>query len=439
VIGLSKTDRHFKILLGCCLLCWWAYPLSPVGAQTDIEALTHEIESLKARISELEVLKERLLELEAALQKARTKRSIPTEDAPERQKEIELGGAVRFNYAYRDFQKNNRSKGGDLEFDLFRLNVDGGRQDFLFSAEYRWYRFMDVIHHGWIGYDFSDAWQAQLGVTQVPFGILPYASHNWWFGVPYYIGLEDDYDLGVKWLYEGDPWNFQFAFFKNGEWGDAGETERYSFDVVKTQGEENEETNTLNVRAAYTLDHSEGYSTEIGVSGLWGQLFNETTDSFGNRWAAAAHLNGTYDRWNLMLEVARYVYDPHNPAGVDDRTVMMGAFGTSFPVAAEGTLLVANVSYALPVNWNTVDSFTFYNDYSILKKDESGFDDTQINTLGVLISAPPVHTYIDLITGKNAPFLGVPEEISGISRGLGRGEPDAEWETRFNVNVGYYF
>jgi hypothetical protein len=117
----------------------------------------------------------------------------------------------------------------------------------------------------------------------------------------------------------------------------------------------------------------------------------------------------------------------------------MGAFGTAFPVASEGTLLVANLSYELPLEWGPIRSLTFYDDYSVLLKDEDGFDDTQINTLGILVTAPPIYTYIDLVMGKNAPFLGVPSDIEGIPRGLGPGEPDADWETRFNINVGYYF
>jgi hypothetical protein len=406
-----------------------------------MEAMKKEIESLKARISELEDLKQRLQELESELEAAKKTASFEEESASrgEDKKKIDLGGALRFNYVYRDFERNSQSKGGDLEFDIFRLNLDGEYRDILLSAEYRWYSFMNVIHHGWVGYNFSDAWHGQLGVTQVPFGILPFASHNWWFGVPYYVGLEDDYDMGAKFIYEKKPWNLQFAFFKNGEWGDSAKTERYSFDVVKALGEENEETNQLNARVAYTLNHGELGRTEIGLSGLWGRLYNDATDSSGSHWAGAAHLNGFYGPWNLMLEAARYEYDPKNPPGIDSRTVTMGAFGTAFPVASEGTLLVANLSYELPLDWGPIRSLTFYDDYSVLLKDEDGFDDTQINTLGILVTAPPIYTYIDLVMGKNAPFLGVPSDLEGIPRGLGPGEPDADWETRFNINVGYYF
>jgi len=413
-------------------------------AETDMEALKREIEELKVKIEELEPLKEKLTVLEKKLTEAqaRHQHELDAEAASrtaDAQNEVDLGGALRFTYVYRDFRKESENKGGDIEFDLFRLNVDGAYRDILVSAEYRWYSYMNVIHHGWIGYDFADTWQGQLGITEVPFGILPYASHNWWFGVPYYVGLEDDYDMGLKFIYEEQPWNLQLAFFKNGEWGDASKTDRYSFDVVKALGQENEETNQINARLAYTWDHPQLGSTELGLSGQWGQLYNDRTASMGDHWAAAIHLNGFYGPWNVMLECARYDFSPKDPPGTDDRTVVMGGFDTAFPVASDGTLLVANVSYDVPVSWGPINKLRFYNDYSILIKDQYDFHNTQINTLGCLISAPPLYTYVDIITGKNAPFLGVPTDIHGTPQGLGPGDPDADWETRFNINIGYYF
>jgi hypothetical protein len=38
----------------------------------------------------------------------------------------------------------------------------------------------------------------KLGVSQVPFVIPGFASHYWWFQIPYYLGLEDDYEMGLS-------------------------------------------------------------------------------------------------------------------------------------------------------------------------------------------------------------------------------------------------
>src|SRR5699024_10653721 len=112
--------------------------------------------------------------------------------------EIHVGGAVRFQYKYEDYSKPTKRQDRVFEMDTIRLNFDGSIGDVLLSAEYRHYDYMDVVHHAWVGYDFTDSLQGQVGVNQVPFGILPFNSHSFFFSSNYYVGLEDDNDFGVK-------------------------------------------------------------------------------------------------------------------------------------------------------------------------------------------------------------------------------------------------
>src|SRR6056297_211624 len=165
---------------------------------------------------------------------------------------IDIGGALRVNYTYKDWDEESKDKVGDFGLDTFRLNLDGEISDLIFSAEYRWYpeSDWDSIHHGWIGYNFTDNWQGQIGIHQVPFGIQPYASHNFWFSGAYYVGLEDDYDMGAKLLYTPGNWTITGAFYKNAELGSSGDADRYSVDVI-TDETGNEETNQGNLRIAY--------------------------------------------------------------------------------------------------------------------------------------------------------------------------------------------
>jgi hypothetical protein len=179
---------------------------------------------------------------------------------------IDIGGAVRLQWSYEDYNEGNRERGGDLDFDTFRLNLDGSIDDVLLSAEWRYYQYMQVIHHAWVGYRFDNDWQAELGITQVPFGNLPFNSHGFFFSSNYYLGLEDDYDAGLKFQRTTGNWDLRLAFFKNDELGGVDgfvndRAERYSFDVVAqgltaqgglqqpigaTNGERNERVN-LNV------------------------------------------------------------------------------------------------------------------------------------------------------------------------------------------------
>ena len=103
---------------------------------------------------------------------------------------FKLGGAVRTNLFYKDWSESKR-----MDLDTIRLNLEFEMQNLIGSAEYRYYYYQDLdcdthmIHHGWLGYRFAESDEIQFGVHQVPFGIIPYASHNWFFQLPYYVGL----------------------------------------------------------------------------------------------------------------------------------------------------------------------------------------------------------------------------------------------------------
>ena len=411
----------------------WAVSLLLVTApvswaeEADIDALKQEVETLKAKNAEVEQLKHRLAEIKKQL--------AEVEEVEE--KRVTLSGTLKLNYAYKNFDRGSKDRGGDLTMGNFRLGFDADINDILLSVQYRWYPHMDTIHHGWIGHEFSDSLQLQFGITRVPFGILPCASHSYWYGITYYLGLEDDYDFGLNLLFKPSPHDLRVAFSKNGEWGSSSNLERYSYDVVRDStnfpSQSNEEINQLNARYTYLIDHGEEAHTELGVSGQWGQLYNRTIESCGYHWAAGCHLNGDYGPVNLMLEAIRYEYDPKNPPAVDDATVLMGAFDGAYLVAAKGYVYVAGVSYDVPMKWGSVTKLTFYNDYSILMKDEDGFKDSVINTLGCKISAGAMYAWLDIIMGRNAMYLGGPADS------FGAGESDADWDVRYNISIGYYF
>ncbi len=343
---------------------------------------------------------------------------------------IRFGGALRFNHFFREDVQDSRTRRGDSGFDLFRLNVDGEIRDIILSAEYRYTPDMDVIRHGWIGYRFADDSMVKLGIHRVPFGLLPFASHNFWDGVPFYAGFADNHDLGVAYERSSGPWDFHLAFYKNEELGSAGTLARYAPDVVSQGEQQNEEINRFNARVAYTLGRETGCEHEIGVSGQRADLVNATTDSRGSHWAAAGHIDSRCGRWNLQLQGIRYVYDPNNPEGVSDDAVRLGAFGTSFDLASRGKLAVANLAYNfdLPDSW--LDQLICYNNYSRLFKDVGGGRDSELNTVGCGVGAGPLFAYVDLIFARNMLFFG---------EGSMAGGDDDRWRSRLNINVGYYW
>jgi hypothetical protein len=67
-------------------------------------------------------------------------------------------------------------------------------------------------------------------------------------------------------------------------------------------------------------------------------------------------------------------------------------------------------------------------------KTNTDFEPTMQNTLGMLLATGPIYTYVDIASGVNHPWL-----TNSFGTGLGEGVEDAGWNTRLNVNIGYYF
>ena len=346
---------------------------------------------------------------------------------------IDIGGAVRFQYVLEDYIPGNRKRAGDIDFDNFRIDFDGEVGGVLLSAQYRWYHYMDVIHHGWAGYQFNDDWQMQAGITRVPFGNLPYNSHNFFFSTNYYVGLEDDYDAGIKLIGDDGAHDLRMAFFKNDEMGGVdgfvdNPTDRYSYDVVGIRGPgqgifdppaiEIAEYNGWVVRYTYQYCWS-----EVGASFLGGQ-FRDRDSKRGDRFAYAIHSDTNIDRWNLKLQYTDYRYDVDG-AGL----LVVGAYSFYDTIPAQARLYTANIAYALPVDCGPVTELLFYNDFNVMADKSGGLtENTMLNVAGVAVSAGGLYTYFDLLSAKNQPFVGG-----------SMGSDSGNWNTRFNINVGYYF
>ncbi len=414
-----------------------------LAAQTpSTEEILRQLEALKGKVTELET------QLKAAQQREQARDAEVEERVAQQVEEvyaakessregINVHGAVRFQYTNERYNEGNKDRGGDFDFDTFRINLDGSIGDVILSGEYRFYQYMHTLHHAWVGYDFSDALQVQAGINQVPFGITPYNSHNFFFSSNYYVGLEDDYDAGIKLIYDEKPWNLQLAFYKNDEQGGvdgyvSDRSERYSYDVVGYRDGEGiwdapahavAENNTFNGRAAYTLSYGDGWSTELGASVQFGDL-HDGNGSVGDHGAYAIHLLGNYGPWNLQLQATDYEYDLDSGADL----MAVGAYAFYDTIPAEARTYTAGLSYSMPVKIGPITNLTFYNDYSLITDKSADLDDTWMNVTGVAISAGGVYAYLDYVLAKNQPFIG----------GTMAGDAD-DSESRINLNIGYYF
>jgi hypothetical protein len=355
---------------------------------------------------------------------------------------FDLGGAVRANLLNKSWDTRKRFPRDALEFDTLRLRVDFEQGQWEGSSQYRFYyydetdRYTHFLHHGWVGYRLDPGRTLRAGVHQVPFGNLPYNSHNYFFSLAYYVGLEDDYDLGIKYTDRRGPWRFDLAWYLEDEGsghGDSRDSARYSYDVVSSATSANGEENQLNARASYTLAHGELGASQLGFSLQAGEVPNEATGRTGSQVAAAVHWNGNFGLWNVKAQSAWYRYNLENPAGQADTAVVMGAYDFPYRVAAEGTLHSIGISYHWDVDWGPVRVITAYEDYSVLRKAEPGFEDSMQNVIGVSLDAAPLFIYADLALGQHNAWIG-----RDFGTALARGGDD-DLHVRMNLNLGIYF
>ncbi|AXJ00237.1 hypothetical protein CYPRO_0960 [Cyclonatronum proteinivorum] len=361
---------------------------------------------------------------------------------------LHVGGALRFNLLLQNYESDITPNSGTFTLDTWRLNaVYNNPGGIGMNFEYRFYPTFNThfIKQAWLQYDFSPQTQAQLGVTQVPFGNLQYNSNNWWFSLNYYVGLEDDHDMGIKFTHRTDSWQWDFAYFfqpepagpANGEAAfNFGGSGRYSYDVIPDGDLSLQERNQFNVRGAYQLPNG-----EVGASVQFGQLYNEVLDEFDTRYALAAHANLNYGNFNVKPQLTYYNMNATDDFGNTSPVVRMGAYGSPYDVATDALIATLGLAYSYDVDWGPVTNLLFYNDFSYMEKylDED-FDAEHViqNITGVLLSAGPVFTYFDIAQGYNHPWL---TDDFGVGLGPGHGDlgGEAEYNIRFNINIGFYF
>lgn len=351
---------------------------------------------------------------------------------------LKIGGAVWLNYEYKDYDKKQKDKLGKFDFSLFRIDVDAVKDEWYLDAQYRWYKAFgyDTLHHAFIGFNLDKSNQIEFGVHQVPFGMEGVASNSFWLSGAYYLGYEDDYDAGIKWRHMGDGFRFETAFYLSSELSYS-DYSRYSFDVTSEKGDnyfgnggsaENEESGQLNLR--YVLDLSD--ATTLGASLEYGRIYNNANEESANHQAFAVHANHSFGRWNLQLEVIEYAYDEDESIGTNDGAIAISGFDFAADIAAKGRISIFNIARKFSPDNRFVQSVKCYNDFTYIegKSLPEGDGESIQNVTGCLLAKDRIYSYVDIIAGKDMYFI----------RGKGVGVRDnVGWNTRLNINVGWYF
>lgn len=349
------------------------------------------------------------------------------------------------------------------EFDTARLGFqyDDGR--FLAAGRERYYRYTsrqtgadkgaDMLFNEylWAGYRFADKSELHVGQERMPFGILPYASNNFFESMAWYAGYEDTYAMGLQYRRTVGGLHANVGFFPTDgrhllSWTDSSveldglDSVRFSNHLMKSYGRE--EKNTFVARLDYALPLAGG-KTEIGASFLAGRLAaTGPVLAGGNRRAGALHVAAEFGKLGVQLETIRYANDFDGNGSLagnwygacNNDCVVIGAFGFTNRLAAKGHIDIANVTYKIPGSIGPFSQFMVYNDWSRLRKSVGGYAGSYQNVTGMSFGSGGWVVMVDVASATNQPYLS-----PGFGNALAAGGGAKSSGHRLNANIGYYF
>lgn len=118
-----------------------ALSTNPVLANnSEIDLLKRQLAELQKKLTQLEEKEQARAKQEelAKAEKAEAQdNTTTTVAAAEPKPSIKVGGAVRTNFSHTSYDDDNKNRGGDFDFDIFRLNFSGNVGGFGLNAEIR--------------------------------------------------------------------------------------------------------------------------------------------------------------------------------------------------------------------------------------------------------------------------------------------------------------
>ncbi len=431
----------------------------PLFSAQTTEELQQKIEQLQLELerAQRELAVAKLDESKAAaLQQALLPEQTESVSKGIRFGDLRVGGAIRAGYAIGDYASttgpSRGSDGGNFALDTFRVNLDYSKNALSGKFEYRWYNGYNMLHTAWIGYQVDQDSKALIGVNRVPFGVGPYGvSNSWFFDQHYYVGLADDMDLGVRYTTKKGDWTWDVAYYvgDEGSWrGASRDSARYSYDPVVWKSDFDgdgvaedsgyTEKNQVNLRGIVTLG-SEKSPTDLGFSLQYSQLDGVNAED-GDAYAASIHVKTQIQKYGIKAQLSHYEYNIGSDNGWNSGDLIpMGAFDFAWPVAAKGTIPAIAVNRLIQtddIEW--LDSVNVYAEYSTLLKngkttDGVSFKDSDMFILGAAWASGGWYVYTDFAFSNGNYFVGL-DEFTTFGANL-----SAKWQSRFNINFGYYF
>ena len=342
-----------------------------------------------------------------------------------------FGFTTMFYYTYRQWTKGSRETKGSLRFDSFRIWAQTDVEKKFFGAvQYRFYEGWQTPLYLYIGFHLDDKNTIQLGQTWVPFGI-GYQPFDDWGNIAFYVGLQDDYDYGVTWNGNYGIVNIQAGFFKNQQLSASAPT-RYDTDIYSGKvnsgdiilvPKSNREVNQVNARIELKPSGDKWLAT-FGISGMAGQIYNETTDKNGTRYAAALHaaVDAGFFHYNIQATWYQYTQKLPDTATADMKDfINVSSWNFAYEMPGSANILTSSVAFDI-----IDEKLTAHANYSYLWGGTSQAS-SQLLTFGVRALWESFEVFAEAYYGVNDP------QLSGNASGYGRnaGSYDFRFDVRF--------
>jgi hypothetical protein len=361
--------------------------------------------------------------------------------------DLDLTGAIRMRVD-EDSSRDLHEIG--LDTIMLGLKYDSG--NWIGAARYRLYGMdypyqyyshvggLSFMEYAYVGYRFNPDEQLQVGLNQVPIGLQPYFSSTFYETMGNAIGLEDIWQLGVKYIRDADNWNVQAGYYARPAWPGRGSSTGTTYAIVVTPadtglagGSNNVERDLVIARLARRFEN-DGWVGEAGVTALTSTLWNRDSGRDGRRYVYVLHYAVDKGPWGAQLQFARQQMLPKNPG--DDSSVTFGGYDGTYNVASRGNLYTIGLSYLFPEKYvgGWVSDVRVYESYSLYEKSERQFHDSQRFTLGTSFSVKFLSVAVEWLNGRNDPYLGG----SSYAQSAAAGGTNSWWG-QFYINIGYYF
>lgn len=360
--------------------------------------------------------------------------------------QLKLSGAIRTRYIHKDYvvEANEGSKNDDWQLADIKTVLIYENPDWIASLDlrcYQYHRLCDALFlkDAWAGYKISNQQRISVGFQSVDFGFGRLWGNSYYETLLNTVGLEDIQNLGMKYQFKDDQYNFILGFYPTdgGNYkGTSKDSSRYSGNFVEaddlTQGTDINEKNMWITRFSrkFELNATENFSTEIGGSYWYSELQNHRTDQHGNRRTWSIFSTTNYQAWQWL-----FLFGEQNIKNGDDllpNTSTIGAFDYPYQVANKGKYMANEINYTFAKPFHQLENIKPYVSYSRFYKDESGYQDSDRLIAGLYFNYKKVGIQGEYILSRNDPMTG-----SGAD-GLAQGDSN-QWNKLFYLSIGYYF